>query len=53
MKPTAMPLKAKNLFFNAQEHDKSTSPALCWQKDVLTECDCKFLYIITLTSTEL
>jgi hypothetical protein len=26
-----MPLKAKNLFFNAEEHDKLTSPALFWQ----------------------
>jgi hypothetical protein len=34
-----MPLKVKNLFFKAQEHDKSTSPALFWQKDVLTEYD--------------
>jgi len=50
-----MPIKAKNIFYYAQEHDKSTSLHFSgnWQQEILTVHDCKFCHIITVTSTEL
>jgi len=50
-----MPIKAKNIFFYAQEHNKTTSLHFSgnWQQEALTVHNCKYSHIIALISTEL